>query len=150
MRELYLFAMLLIMVSFALSGIQTLSQEGYDPQTETTATERERIKKDVQDLLKEDMSSIKPNPQRQYCANLWNVYYEKEGIDMKVLTRGRFDAVVVFKCAECSLEKEVVEPFLYSQYQGKTGMDRIKECGFISAIFKGGRGLEEIIKQVPQ
>jgi len=150
MRKLYVIPMLLIMVSFALSGKQTLSQEDYDPETETTAAERDRIRKEVQDLLKENFSGIKPNPQRQYCAYLWNVYYEKEGIDMKVLTRGMFDQVVVFKCPECSLEKEVVEPFLHSQYQGKTGMDRIKECGFIAAIFKGGRGIEEIIRQVPQ
>ena len=150
MRKFYALPMLFLVVSFASSGIQSLSQDNYDPETETTAAERDRIRNEVLDLLEEDTSSIKPNPQRQYCAYLWNDYYEKEGVEMKVLTRGPFDQVVVFKCPECSMEREVVEPFLNSQYQGKTGMDRTKECGFVAAIFKGGRGIEEIIRKVPQ
>jgi hypothetical protein len=86
--------------------------------------------------------------QRLYCADLWNVYYEKEKSEINVSTRGLQNEVVVFKCPDCSLEKEFVDPFLASEYQGKTGMDRIKECGFVVAIFKGGRGIQEIIKQV--
>lgn len=87
--------------------------------------------------------------QRLYCADLWNVYYEKEKSEIDVSTRGLQNEVVVFKCPDCSLEENFVEPFLNSEYQGKTGMDRIKECGFVSAVFKGGRGRQEIVKQVP-
>jgi hypothetical protein len=89
------------------------------------------------------------NAQRLYCAELWNVYYEREKFDIEVSTRGPQNEVVVFKCPDCSLEKDFVEPFLNSEYQGKTGMDRVKECGFVSAIFKGRKGMEEIVKQVP-
>jgi len=149
MRKLYVLAIPLIIVSFALSVKQTLSQEGYDPKTETTARERERIRKEVQEIIKEEIPEIKPNPQRSYCANLWNFYYEKENFEMVVLARGIYDEVVVFKCPDCSLEKEFVDPFLFSEYEGKTGMDRIKECGFLIAIFKGARGIREVIRQVP-
>jgi hypothetical protein len=148
MRRLCVLAILLIITSFALSAKRTLSQVGYDPETGTTARERERIKMEVQEIIKEELPEIKQNPQRSYCATLWNVYYEKEGFEIEVLTRGMHDEVVVFKCPECSLEKEFVDPFLVSEYQGKTGMDRIKECGFLVAIFKGRRGIQEIIKQV--
>ncbi len=89
------------------------------------------------------------NAQRLYCADLWNVYYEKEKAEINVSTRGLQNEVVVFKCPDCSLEEYFVGPFLNSEYQGKTGMDRIKECGFISAVFKGSRGMQEIVKQVP-
>ncbi|MGB7291472.1 MAG: hypothetical protein WBD99_04790 [Thermodesulfobacteriota bacterium] len=148
MRKLYVLAILLILTSLALSAKQAQSQMGYEPETGTTAKERERIKLDVQEVIKEKMPEIKQDPQRLYCAALWNVYYEKEGFEIKVLTRGMHNEVVVFRCPECSLEKEFVDPFLVSEYQGKTGMDRIRECGFLVAIFKGGRGIQEIIKQV--
>lgn len=148
MRRLYVLAILLIITSFALSAKQTLSQMGYEPETGTTAKERERIKTEVQEVIKEKMPEIKQDPQRLYCAALWNAYYEKEGFEIDVLTRGMHDEVVVFRCPDCSLEKEFVEPFLVSESQGKTGMERIKECGFLVAIFKGGKGIQEIIKQV--
>jgi hypothetical protein len=149
MRKLFVLLIALIIAYFASSAKQSLSQEGYDPQTGTTAGERERIKREVQELINEEVPEIKSNPQRLYCAKLWNVYYEREGFEMKVLTRGRHNEVVVFRCPECSLEKEYVDPFLLTEYHGKTGMDRIKECGFLVAIFKGGRGIQEIIRQVP-
>ncbi len=149
MRKLYVLALLLIITSFALSAKQTQSQMGYEPETGTTAKERERIRTDVQELINEKMPEVKENPQRLYCAALWNAYYEKEGFEIAVLTRGMHNEVVVFRCPDCSLEKEFVDPFLVSEYQGKTGMERIKECGFLVAIFKGARGIQEIIKQVP-
>ena len=148
MRRLYILAMLLMITSFTLSTRQTHAQMGYEPETGTTAEERERIRTNVQEMINEKMPEVSENPQRLYCAALWNAYYEKEGSEIKVLTRGIHNEVVVFRCPDCSLEKEFVDPFLVSEYQGKTGMDRIKECGFLVAIFKGGRGIEEIIRQV--
>jgi hypothetical protein len=106
----------------------------------------------ITETLTETEEIIEPvvgsKAQRLYCADLWNVYYEKEKSEIKVSTTGLQNEVVVFKCPYCSLEENFVEPFLNSEYQGKTGMDRIKECGFVSAIFKGGRGIQEIVKQV--
>ena len=92
---------------------------------------------------------IGTSAQRLYCADLWNTYYEKEKSEIKVSTRGLQNEVVVFNCPDCSLEQDFVEPFLNSEYQGKTGMDRIKECGFVSAVFRGRKGTVEIVRQVP-
>lgn len=149
MRKLTVFVAALMIAFFASSVKETISEDGYDPQTGTTLKERERVKTTVQELLKDESPEIKPNPQRLYCAKLWNVYYEREGFQMKVLTRGNHDEFVIFRCPECSLEREFVDPFLSAEYQGKTGMDRIKECGFLVAIFKGARGIQEIIRKVP-
>jgi len=52
MRKLYVLAIPLIIVSFALSAQKTLSQDAYDPQTETTAEERERIKIEVEEIYR--------------------------------------------------------------------------------------------------
>jgi len=113
------------------------------------ATSEEEL---ITETLIETEEIIEPivgsNAQRLYCADLWNAYYEKEKSGIDVSTRGLQNEVVVFKCSHCSLEENFVEPFLNSEYQGKTGMDRLKECGFVSAIFKGGRGIQEIVKQV--
>ncbi len=91
----------------------------------------------------------KPNALRSACAYLWDRQYKKEKVDIKVSTRDDYHQTVVFTCPDCSLEEHFVDPFLNSEYQGKTGMDRIKECGFTQAVFKGARGLQEIVRQVP-
>lgn len=149
MRKLCMLAIPLIIAFFTVSAKQAQSQMGYEPETGTAAIERERIKANVQELINEKMPEVTQNPQRVYCAALWSAYYKKEGFEIQVLTRGKYNEVVVFRCPDCSLEKEFVDPFLASENQGKTGMDRIKECGFLVAIFKGGRGIQEIVKQVP-
>jgi hypothetical protein len=93
---------------------------------------------------------LKPNALRGPCAYLWDRHYRKEKVDIHVSTRGAYDETVVFTCPDCSLEEHFVNPFLNSEYQGKTGMDRLRECGFTEVAFKGGRGLEEIVKSVPR
>ena len=80
---------------------------------------------------------------------MWNKYYEKEKAEIRVSTRGKYYETVVFTCPNCSLEEYFVNPFLNTEYQGKTGMDRIKECGFTQVVFRGGRGIQEIVRQVP-
>jgi len=94
-------------------------------------------------------SQAKPNALRSSCAYVWDRYYKKERIDIRVSTKGAYDETVVFTCPDCSMEEHFVNPFLNSEYQGETGMDRIKECGFTQVVFKGARGLEEIVRQVP-
>src|SRR5919108_5424774 len=78
-----------------------------------------------------------PDPMRSVCALMWNRYYQKEKVDIKVSTRGKYDETVVFTCPSCSLEENFVNPFLNSEYQGRSGITRIKECGFTKAAFKG-------------
>ncbi|HEX3034000.1 MAG TPA: hypothetical protein VHT73_02570 [Thermodesulfobacteriota bacterium] len=92
---------------------------------------------------------VKPDPMRSVCALMWNRYYQKENADIKVSTRGKYDEAVVFTCPDCSLEENFVNPFLNSEYQGKSGIARIKECGFKKAVFKGARGIQEIVRTVP-
>lgn len=92
---------------------------------------------------------IKPDPMRSICAYMWNKYYEKEKAEIRVSTRGKYHEDIVFNCPNCNLEEHFINPFLNTEYEGKTGMDRIKECGFTRVIFKGGRGIEEIVKRVP-
>jgi len=48
------------------------------------------------------------------------------------------------------LEEEYVEPFLNDEYDGVTGLDRIRECGFVIAVFKGAQGIREIVREVPE
>lgn len=93
-------------------------------------------------------SDIKPDPMRSICAYMWDKYYEKEKADIRVSTRGRYHETVVFTCPNCSLEEHFINPFLNTEYQGKTGIDRIRECGFTQAVFRGGRGIEEVVRQV--
>ncbi len=90
-----------------------------------------------------------PDPMRSICAYMWNKYYEKEKAEIRVSTRGKYYETVVFTCPNCSLEEHFVNPFLNTEYQGKTGMDRIKECGFTQVVFRGGRGIQEIVREVP-
>ncbi len=92
---------------------------------------------------------VKPDPVRSTCAKTWNAYYENENSDIRVSTRGDYDETIVFMCSYCNLENQFVNPFLNNEYQGKRGIDRIKECGFIEAVFEGERGVEPIVVQVP-
>lgn len=89
-------------------------------------------------------SDIGPNPQREYCIYTWNDYYEKNDIEMKVNSEGKYNEIIVFTCPDCSLEKNYVEPFLNTKVDGKTGADRIRECGFTHAKFQGAKGIQEI------
>ena len=89
-------------------------------------------------------SNIGPNPQREYCIYTWNEYYDNHDIDIVVNSEGRFHEIIVFTCPDCSLEKHYVEPFLNSKSNGKTGADRIRECGFVHAKFQGSKGIQEV------
>jgi len=92
---------------------------------------------------------VKPNPLRSVCAYMWDRYYKKEKVEINVSTTGTYDETVVFTCPDCSIEENFVNPFLNTEYKGKTGMDRIKECGFTRAVFKGRKGLQGIVREVP-
>jgi len=99
---------------------------------------------------KVEFQKVKPHPLRISCAELWNSYYEKEEINIKVSTRGNYDEQIIFLCPTCTDEDHFVKPFIVSEYQGMTGIDRIKSCGYDYAVFRGGRGFNEVIVKVPK
>ena len=99
---------------------------------------------------KVQFQKAKPHPKRNSCAELWNSYYKKEEINIKVSTRGNYDEQILFFCPTCTNEDHFIKPFTESNYQGMTGMDRIKSCGFDYAVFKGGKGFNEVVLEVPK
>ncbi|MGQ0793702.1 MAG: hypothetical protein ACT4NX_06370 [Deltaproteobacteria bacterium] len=88
------------------------------------------------------------HPLRSVCAYIWNAEYKKDKVEIAVSTRGDSGETVVFTCPECSLEEHFVNPFLDNEYRGKTGIERVRECGFAQAVFKGGRGIVELVRAV--
>jgi len=99
-------------------------------------------------ISEQNLRKISPHPLRYSCAMIWNDYYEKEDINIRVRSRGNYDQAVEFFCPTCYNAEHFVKPFLMSEYQGMTGLDRIKSCGFEYIIFKGGRGVNEVIIDV--
>ncbi|NIP32017.1 MAG: hypothetical protein GTO02_21420 [Candidatus Dadabacteria bacterium] len=91
---------------------------------------------------------ISENPQRNYCKLHWNEYYRSENTNITVSTRGKYDEIVVFTCHECNSEEHFVEPFLNTRTYGMTGIERIRACGFLKAVFKGGKGIQEIERDI--
>ena len=103
---------------------------------------------DALGLSEKSLRQISPHPLRYSCAKMWNDSYEKEDINIKVTSRGNYDQAVQFFCPTCYDTEHFVKPFLKSEYQGMTGFDRIKSCGFEYIIFKGGRGINEVVIDV--
>jgi RNase P subunit RPR2 len=93
---------------------------------------------------------IGPEPQRLFCAEQWTKLYKGQKTDITVTTRGHYNEIAVFHCPDCSLDEHYVKPFLESEYRGKTGLMRLHECGFTQAVFKGRRGSEAIVVEVPK
>lgn len=90
---------------------------------------------------------VQSDPKRAVCAYKWNSYYAEKNMEIQVTARGKKNESIVFFCQSCNSQEHFVDPFLKSEYQGKTGMERIKECGFTKAIFRG-RGINEVVVPV--
>ena len=105
---------------------------------------------EAEEVLEVVEPEIGPNPQRLYCAEEWTEMYRRQKAEIKVTTRGEYNEVAVFDCPDCSLEENFVTPFLEEEYRGKTGMQRLSECGFKTAIFEGFRGTQDIVVEVPE
>jgi hypothetical protein len=105
---------------------------------------------DVEEVLEVKEPEIEPDPQRLYCATEWTNLYRRQKTDIRVSTRGQHNEIAVFDCPDCSLEENFVKPFLESEYRGKTGMMRLYECGFKTAVFEGFRGTQDIVVEVAQ
>ncbi len=137
----YIFLLSLFLpIQFAVLSTYSFAN-GEDP--EETVTEEVAV--EVEDLGPQ----IGPNPQRIYCADLWNSIYKSENAQINVTTKGQFDEIVVFTCPDCSLEDHYVKPFLHTEYRGLTGLERLHKCGFVQAEFKGARGIQTIVVPVP-
>ncbi len=138
MRNLTTIAVFLLMLSIICGFAKSFAKA----ETGAMTTKQEKAQAPKEPV-------VRPNPMRGICEYMWNRYYQKERSEIRVSTRGEHQETVVFTCPDCSLEDHFVNPFLNTKYQGRTGMDRIKECGFTEVVFKGGRGIEEIVRQVP-
>lgn len=145
----FLATVLLLIPASATLGINSLStaaaEDGRKPQVQEVAQAE-----DIEEALEVEEVEIEPDAQRMYCAHMWTNLYQKQKADITVTTRGEYNEIAVFKCPECSLEDHFVKPFLESEYRGKTGYMRLSECGFQQAVFEGGRGIQEIVVEVPQ
>ena len=104
----------------------------------------------LQNAHRVEADDVEPEPQRLYCAEQWTQLYKGQKADIKVTTRGQYNEIVLFSCPDCSLDEHYVKPFLESEYRGKTGLMRLHECGFTKAVFKGMRGTEAIVVDVPR
>lgn len=147
-NTLTIFAIIFSLQVIGFSVSQTVFANGDGAVT----AEEEKVSESIEEFTElEDVEpKIKPDPKRAVCAVEWNGYYEKEKIEISVSTKGKYNEVVVFFCAVCADEEHFIRPFLDSEYQNMTGLDRIRECGFKQAVFSGGRGLNEVIEDVPE
>lgn len=136
---------LIIVISLFVFPISVFSGGDVEDTVEDVSTEPEIVEEQVE---VEEEPEITENPQRNYCMLQWNEYYENEGTDIKVSTRGEFDEIVVFSCPNCSSEEHFIDPFLNTRTYGMTGVERIRACGFMKAVFRGGKGIQEIEREI--
>lgn|GEM_PF-968433 len=120
-----------------------------DTRTQSDAVSPDQVET-MEDALEVEIEDVEPEPQRLYCAEQWTMLYKGQKADIEVTTRGQYNEIAVFTCPDCSLDEHYVKPFLESEYRGKTGLMRLHECGFTQAVFKGFRGTEAIVVDVPR
>ena len=138
-------------MNFAITSILALILStilSFTPFLHEVQAQEETI--DVEEVLEVVEPEVEPDPQRLYCAEEWTEMYRRQKVEIKVTTRGQYNEIAVFDCPDCSLEEHFVEPFLEGEYRGKTGMERLYECGYKTAIFEGFRGTKDIVVEVPQ
>jgi RNase P subunit RPR2 len=141
---------LLIFSAGLVCGVPGLhDSHAADTRTQSDAVSPDQVET-AEDALDVEIEEIEPEPQRLYCAEQWTMLYKGQKADIKVTTRGQYNEVAVFSCPDCSLDEHYVKPFLESEYRGKTGLMRLHECGFTQAVFKGFRGTEAIVVDVPR
>jgi RNase P subunit RPR2 len=148
MRHFTLIALLIF--SMALVYVITGSPycQAADTRTQSDAVSPDQVET-MDDALEVKEEDIEPEPQRLYCAAQWTMLYKGQKADIEVTTRGQYNEIAVFSCPDCSLDEHYVKPFLETEYRGKTGLTRLHECGFTQAVFKGMRGTEAIVVDVP-
>lgn len=134
-------ALLVCITGYSISGaVETRKESDAVSPSELETTE---------EAVEVEIEEIEPEPQRLYCAEQWTKLYEGQKADITVTTRGQYNEIAIFSCPDCSLDEHYVKPFLESEYRGKTGLMRLHECGYTQAVFKGMRGTEAIVVDVP-
>ncbi len=132
---------------FGIAGFQY--SHAADTRTQSDAVSPDQIET-MDDALEVEEEDVEPEPQRLYCAQQWTQLYKGQKADIKVTTRGQYNEIAVFSCPDCSLDEHFVKPFLETEYRGETGLTRLHKCGFTQAVFKGMRGTEAIVVDVPR
>jgi RNase P subunit RPR2 len=138
----------IISLTALLFYIPGLMSRAVETRTESEAVSPSELE-NAQEAVEKEVEDIEPEPQRLYCAEQWTKLYEGQKAGIKVTTKGHYNQIAMFSCPDCSLDEHYVKPFLESEYRGKTGLLRLHECGFTQAIFKGMRGTEAIVVDVP-
>jgi RNase P subunit RPR2 len=138
----------IISLTALLFYIPGLTSRAVETRTESEAVSPSELE-NAEEAVEKEVEDIEPEPQRLYCAEQWTKLYEGQKAGIKVTTKGHYNQIAMFSCPDCSLDEHYVKPFLESEYRGKTGLMRLHECGFTQAIFKGMRGTEAIVVDVP-
>ncbi|MCI0480505.1 MAG: hypothetical protein L0213_02830 [Candidatus Dadabacteria bacterium] len=149
MRYFTLIALLIFSIALAYGITVSPDSNAADTRTQSDAVSPDQVET-MEDALEVEEDDIEPEPQRLYCAEQWTMLYKGQKADIEVTTRGQYNEIAVFSCPDCSLDEHYVKPFLESEYRGKTGLIRLHECGFTQAVFKGFRGTEAIVVDVPR
>lgn len=149
MRYFTLIALLIFSIALVYRTAGSLYSQAADTHTQSDAVSPDQVET-MEDALEVEEEDIEPEPQRLYCAEQWTMLYKGQKADIEVTTRGQYNEIAVFSCPDCSLDEHYVKPFLESEYRGKTGLTRLHECGFTQAVFKGMRGTEAIVVDVPR
>jgi len=95
-----------------------------------------------------DVQHVFPNPRRAVCAEDWSMRYQKKYPQVKVSSRGEFDESIVFSCSGCTSNEAFILPFLESDHDGITVMDKLRSCGFTEVVFTNASGTSEVVRQV--
>lgn len=149
MRYFTLIALLIFTIALVYGITGPPDSNAADTRMQSDAVSPDQVET-MEDALEVKEDDIEPDPQRLYCAEQWTMLYKGQKADIEVTTRGQYNEIAVFTCPDCSLDEHYVKPFLESEYRGKTGLMRLHECGFTQAVFKGFRGTEAIVVDVPR
>ncbi len=149
MRYFTLIALLIFSIAPVYGITVSPDSNAADTRTQSDAASPDQVET-MEDALEVEEEDVEPEPQRLYCAEQWTMLYKGQKADIEVTTRGQYNELAVFSCPDCSLDEHYVKPFLESEYRGKTGLTRLHECGFTQAVFKGMRGTEAIVVDVPR
>lgn len=149
MRHFALIALLIFSMALVYGITGSPDSNAADTHTQSDAVSPDQVET-MEDALEVEEEDVEPEPQRLYCAEQWTMLYKGQKADIEVTTRGQYNEIAVFSCPDCSLDEHYVKPFLETEYRGKTGLTRLHECGFTQAVFKGMRGTEAIVVDVPR
>jgi hypothetical protein len=95
-----------------------------------------------------DVPRVFPDPNRLVCINDWSKDYQKNYPTIQISSRGELNEVIVFSCLNCPFQKSFITPFLLTVSDGRTAMERMKQCGFTEIVFTNPMGTREVVREV--